>query len=366
MNLDRLFNKKHFPDLNPFFHSVPVNSSVLKIVSSNISTLKPTEGSLNRLNCNEGCCSLICQKIAKIWKAFCGSISNCFSSIYRYISSFFVTPYPTINTNMSKEALQKIYWGLGKENKWREYIDGRYHHLGKDVFDKGLHGSTIEPGYVASMEKACAFIEQSLNKKIDADWYLKLHKITCGHFSADLVRRDAVLMGQEKVGVFRNSDDAGGHGGHYEIPKEVKAEVEALDKELKNEFGPTYGMGNVTYDDPYGFGMTACIYFKPMSRYQVRRIFDKFLNEFYKEVEKARSPDEKLMAIAKFIQRLEWFHPTKDGSGRTIIALLNKLLVEYGFHPTILEYPFKSNSSTFASVEKLHTTRYDQVGTAAN
>jgi hypothetical protein len=347
MNVDRLFHNESVPRVNPFPYSVPVNPSVSKISFSSISTLKPIEGSLNRLQCNEGYCFSICQKIAKIWKAFSHAIFFLFSAIYQRIRNCFA-PSDVLTLN-SKEALQKIYWGLGKENKWREYIDGTCHHLGKDVFDKGLHpAGTAEPGFAASMEKACVFIGQSLGKKMDADWYLQLHKHTCSHFSKSLNDAGIVLMGQEKVGVFRDLEDRPNWkspGGVYAFSKEAKREFEALDAEVKKEFGPSYGMGVIDWDENAIQG-GALLAYKPMTRAQVRRVFNKFLNEFYSEVEKARTPDEKLWAIAKYYQRQEWLHSTRDGAGRTDMAVLNKLLVEYGFHPAILEYPYVSSCYT--------------------
>lgn len=323
-------------------------SSLIKIAQSSISTLDSHGSSAVRLNANDGLfssTSSICQKIAEIWKAFCQKISSCLSKIYLYLQSFYVTPYPEINQNMSMDALLKLYWGLGKENKWRECIDGRYHHLGKDVFDRGTHAGTVEPGFIASMEETFTFVEKYLNKKIDADWYLNLHKHTCAHFNGD---PSAFLMGQEKVGVFRNSDDniCCTLAGYYVVSHQAKAEFEALDQALKTEFGPSYGLGQMVYTD--ALHQSCRLTYKPMSRDQVRRIFNKFLNEFYQEVERARTPDEKLMAIAKLQQRLEWLHPVRDGTARTSTALMNKFLTDYGFHPAILEYPHVSSSYTLA------------------
>ncbi len=323
-------------------------SSLLKIAQSTISTLDSHGSSAARLKANAGLfgsTSAICQKIAEIWRAFCQGISSCFSRMYLYLQSFFITLYPEINQNMSMDALLKLYWGLGKENKWRECIDGRYHHLGKDVFDRGTHAGTVEPGFIASMEETFTFVEKQLNKKIDADWYLSLHKHTCAHFNGD---PSAFLMGQEKVGVFRNSDDfiSCTLANYYKVSLQAKAEFEALDQALKTEFGPSYGLGVMTYSDS---SQQSChLAYKAMSRDQIRRVFNKFLNEFYQEVESARTPDEKLMAIAKLQQRLEWLHPVRDGTARTSTALMNKFLTDYGFHPAILEYPHVSSSYTRA------------------
>jgi hypothetical protein len=287
--------------------------------------------------------SILCQKIAQIWKQLCDAISDCFSKIYRWICSPFMPPaYPIINVDMSKDTLQKIYWGLGKENKWMECIDGRYHNLGKDVFDRGTHQGTVEPGFIASMEETFGFVHNFINSKIDADWYLLLHKHTCAHFNGD---PSAFLMGQEKVGVFRTSDDyirCAALTGFYAVTPEARAEFQALDQALKSEFGDSYGLGEMVYND--AAQTSTCLDYKPMSRDQVRRIFNKFLFEFYQEIERATTPDQKLWTIAKLHQRLEWLHPVRDGTARTSTALMNKFLTDYGFHPAILEYPHVSTT----------------------
>jgi Leucine-rich repeat (LRR) protein len=250
--------------------------------------------------------------------------------------------YPRINHDLSTGMLQKLYWGLG-EDKWRECIDGMYHSLGKFVFDEGLHGSTVEPGFISSMETAFAFIGQFPGKKIDADWYLHLHRHTCAHFDGD---SDVCLMGQEKVGVFRNSDDpiCCTFQGPCSLLFQAKGEFEARNAALQKEFGSTYGLGEMVYTAR----QSVLLVYRRMSRKQVRRIFNWYLNRFYAEVERADNPDARLMAIARWHQRVEWLHPVKDGATRTNVALMNKLLTDYGFHPALLECPHVPSSYSLA------------------
>lgn len=327
-----------FTHIGPSFCNF-LTSIFSQSIFSGSSTSVHSSGSTvsSRTNCS------VCQKIAKIWRDFCDSITSCFSKVYRYIESFFITPYPEINQNMSRDALLKLYWGLGRENKWMECIEGRYHHLGRNTFDYGLHAGTVEPGFIGSMEGAFRFVEQAINRKIDANWYLNLHKHSCAHFNGD---PSAFLMGQEKVGVFRNSDDPiyCTLADHYSVSAEAKAEFEALNREIEAEFGPGYGLGEMTYTQPISY--TVRLNYKVMNRHQILRIFNKFLNDFYREVESATIPDAKLTAIAKLQQRLEWLHPVKDGTARTSTALMNKFLTDYGFHPAILDYPHVSSSYT--------------------
>lgn len=264
-------------------------------------------------------------------------------SIKNYIKLLLSQP-PMHTDDPSEEGWLQRYWGLGEDCKWKEYIDGCFHRFGKKVFDIGSHGGPKEPGFSESMQEACEFIARSSPfKKINSDWYLKLHGYTCDHFDQSLCKNNVVLMGQEKVGVFRDIDDEG-NGGFFSIPLEVKREVDILNLELEKEMGPSFGMGQVVYKR--SGESIAGVYWKLMTREQVKKVFERFLDQFYTEIEQAASPDDKLMAIAKFTKRNEWLHPNADGNGRTNIAAMNKLLVDHGFHPAILDYPYQSNSLT--------------------
>lgn len=315
-----------------------IHSRISEIASTSLSTLR-TASSAHSIQENS-----LCSKIVQIWNDLCSALSSFFSKIYHYVESFFVTPYPQINANMSQEALKKLYWGLGRGDKWRECIDGRYHHLGKDVFDRGTHQGTVERGFIASMEDAFTYVERFLNRRVDADWYLSLHRRTCAHFNGD---PSAFLMGQEKVGVFRTSDDrimCTLSSPNYYVSPQAKAEFEALDASIRQEFGEGYGLGEMVYND--FLQQSVSLNYKVMHRVQVSRIFNKFFNAFYAEIANAASPDDKLTAIAKLQQRLEWLHPVKDGTARTSTALMNKNLTDHGFHPAILDYPHVSSCYT--------------------
>lgn len=241
----------------------------------------------------------------------------------------------------SQEKLKEAYFGLGKE-KWRECIDGEHHSKGKFVFDRGLHGGTVEPGFIASMENAFQFSSEALNRKIDAQWYLQLHERTCAHFNEN---QNISLVGQERVGVFRNkavrANFSGAYrNGVYRMTPEALKEFKDLDKEIQQLYGNSYGLGEFTEKGPD----CLCLNYKAMTEIQVATIFNKFLNDFYQEIEKAGNDDQKLMAIARLQQRLEWLHPVADGTARTTTVLMNKFLTDYGFHPAILEYPHVSSS----------------------
>ncbi len=292
-----------------------------------------TTSSITSLTHIAQCPLITVKRIWSCWCAFCSKVAQCFKP----------RTFPKVNRDLSPEGLKKMYWGLGKENKWREFIDGKYHHLNdKFCFDKGVPGSHVEPGFIASMESAAIFVESSLGKRIDADWYLQLHRHVAAHFNGAAT---TTIVGQEKIGMFRNSDDHTAWkdlSGEYAMTTAAQAEFERLNEELKREFGPTYGVGTLTYNNPEK--TSTYLRYQSMSREQFRQVFDKFLNECYQELGKATTPDQKLMAIAKLQQRLEWLHPPCDGSSRTNTLLMNKLLTEHGFHPALLKFPHVSST----------------------
>jgi hypothetical protein len=82
---------------------------------------------------------------------------------------------------VTKESAEKIYCGLDK-NWWKQLYDGKFHLLGPEVFDKGLHGNGAEPGFYESALNAFEFVKRHLNEKLSVDFYCDLHKVACAHF----------------------------------------------------------------------------------------------------------------------------------------------------------------------------------------
>ncbi|NNM59127.1 MAG: hypothetical protein HKM04_04865 [Legionellales bacterium] len=76
-----------------------------------------------------------------------------------------------------------------------------------------------------------------------------------------------------------------------------------------------------------------------LSEPAMRARLDKIIANFHLEMGLAVNPDDKICVIAKCIHALELTHPFDDGNCRTMaVILLNKLLLQQGFSPAILEY----------------------------
>jgi hypothetical protein len=242
--------------------------------------------------------------------------------------------------NQNLHNFNEIYWKLGSK-KWMECIDGVYHPHGAEVFDRGLHGKTTEPGFLKSMQNLFSFLTEHQNQKLSADFYLQCHRIACSHFKGE---SNGTLMGQEKIGVFRELTDtisASFAAPNYEIDNQGFSDFSDISGKLSLAFGSSFRLGDmiVVSASP----LTINIVYQPMRQEQIELIFNFFLTEFYYDIGHAETEDAKLEAIAKLVQHLEWLHPPRDGCGRTDTAILNALLTTYGFTPVLLKYPYVSS-----------------------
>lgn len=248
------------------------------------------------------------------------------------VGPFALTPCSEIQSDLSLAAMRERYNGLGCY-KWKECIDFDHQQFGERVYDEGLHGKQTESGFLQSMKNAFSYIEQTLQQPVTPAWYVELHRIACDHFNG---AKDNTLIERGKVGLFRDESDklCFNCTGYYTLTERGIAELEesGLGKaiKIKEEKGCCFWPNGIAY--------------RPMSSEEVHERLQSFIHVYYAELARAETPEKKLVAIARFIQKLEWLHPVIDGTGRCDIAILNKLLTEVGFHPVLLNLPYASST----------------------
>ncbi len=230
-------------------------------------------------------------------------------------------------------------YDLLEENKWKECIDGECHFLGPMVYDRGLHGRAVEPGYLFGMANLFRFLKANWQQNLDTSFYLKMHSICCAHFQGAATQ---TVAGQENVGVFRHETvSAAFSAPHYSMSQEGIEEFNRLNERLMHILGSSISLGRIVLESQSP--LTWRIHYAALTQEQVGIIFNLFLCDFKCEMLQATCQEDRLFAIAKLIQHLEWLHPPKDGCGRTDTALLNFLLSKYDFYPVLLEYPYVSS-----------------------
>ena len=270
---------------------------------------------------------------------------NQFRNSYQFSNLIFCTADASLESErgftehafqVSEIAFQLTYDRLA-ENKWKEFVDGSVHSYGREVFDKGLHGGAVEPGFALSMENAFEFLKSNFFRELDASFYLGLHKVACAHFQG---KKTSTIVGQEKIGKFRGKS-------HYlsanfsQMAQDGIDEFNRLNHWVSYFFGPSFALGKIVpTSNP---SLPHQIQYYPMSEEEVKTLFTYFVSLFHFERDHATKREQVFEAIGKLIPRLEWLHPVPDGCGRTDTAMLNFLLTKYGYNPVLLEYPYLSS-----------------------
>lgn len=232
-----------------------------------------------------------------------------------------------------------LYDRLGPNDKWREHIDGRHHHYGKNVYVKGRHGRKPDPNYNTAMMEADRFIRSRIGKGFTAKDYRDLHFLT-----------------------LPNKDDLGRFPRQGPLPIRFagfKSRISTLAKENTSPKGtglPPLVKGfdrNSTYD------VTGNIRGDHVVLAGIKNpetAVEKILQAYHKRISDASTPDEKLGIIVETHKALENLHPYIDANTRTNRLVLNKMLAENQLPLTMLDNPLEVHHTDLkawkASIQK--------------
>jgi hypothetical protein len=301
--------------------------------------------------------------------------------------------------SIPKSQAKMIFSGL-KQNSWKQIYDAKWQKHGPLVFDKGLHGGHIEPGYYQSILNAHQFAEKHLCEPLTINFYRKLHQVACAHFKG---AENSTHFESEKAGTFRTCEVSQTLFGLIELYNFYEKDSQKMHPRIFNEYSeiktkPLVWYDNddkkrietllnrgqihiITYDNFQKIDKVVLKAFDDLSQYtemskqvfgaaaypgiqiiknnlclcyplknletSLEMIFNHFnqkISEIQQEAEDINDKDErKLRLIADLYQKLEWLHPFIDGQGRTDLILLSKLLSEHGFNPAILDEPYVSS-----------------------
>lgn len=98
--------------------------------------------------------------------------------------------------------MNQVFWGL-KDNWWKQVYDGKFHPYGNNVFDRGLHGGIVEPGYYKSIKLACEYASERLGDPLTFEIYQRIHQVACGHFS--MLCKPVIIVDKAKIDHFRDA-----------------------------------------------------------------------------------------------------------------------------------------------------------------
>ncbi len=180
------------------------------------------------------------------------------------------------------------------------------------VYDHGLHGRDAEPGFLASMARAHALASREIGAPLDRALLQRLHEAALGHATPKLAYRD--------------------HAFHVAVDP----------RRLRRGSLPWLTRSGVRLEPIEEDGVARLrVLFVDVDGGEegiVRRL-ERVLSTGRAALARAKDAEQRLLAIARLHARLELLHPTEDGNTRRHLVVLDKLLVEHGFWPVILDEP---------------------------
>lgn len=259
--------------------------------------------------------------------------------------------------------MQALFNRLGKE-RWRQHIDWEDQELGDRVYDTGTHGGDVEPGYIGSAMEAHTLAAKMLGVQLDLDKYELLFLAGRKHIQKH-IRYDTTPRNLWRLRHLLDNDVyADIDPEHIRYIPHYRWEVMAFNylyrrysERFRSEnpcvaeyFSARYGNHpKITKRilDREFMRCQICFFDHFHDDSQIRQAITGKLSEFYRRMNelgynlqtgqrKDGNEEAGLYTIADLIRWLEILHPFRGGNTRHHINLLNKLLVEAGFCPTIL------------------------------
>ena len=231
--------------------------------------------------------------------------------------------FPYIQLNL--EDPRAIDAALG-DDKWREGVRGKDQHKGITAYDaEGTDwGRRLPEGqsYSASMAKAQSRVSSSLGSELSPEMIESVHHQTTEHMSVTPDWRN-----QKSGNHYDGNIGIGLLDEHFE-PK-GREEMASEPSKPMSYYGVDHSSGRAEHR----------MATRSMSTEEVQAALRQILATYQKVIARAESREEVFDAIARFSQSLARLHPFDDANTRTNMLLLNKLLVENGFPPSIVEDP---------------------------
>lgn len=226
---------------------------------------------------------------------------------------------------------------IQKSDLWRLMID----HNKKDL---GQYGFENEPGYMAAMFNAFEWLLKTRSQRVTADYLEKLHDTAVSDVlhSADHEYFEQGYHNRRGWVFGLTLGDNATHQGLLEIKELYKEQALRPYKErLFTIFWQHTDKNNAPLLDEYGhFYSDRVGYIAQIRALGSRDKVKKIIDDYYQEIIGAKSNLDKLRIIVQFCRLLEIAHAFPDGNARTIgILLINKLLIQNGFAPTIFDNP---------------------------
>jgi hypothetical protein len=249
---------------------------------------------------------------------------------------------------------------------WKLVIDGRFHQFGKTFFDINRPGAPGEPGYIECAAKAFRIeFLPNLSKPLTVDMIVSLHDALidglAGHekglrscmkgIKGEAIPVKAFPVFMPRLPSLRNrADTTLTVDGAREICAVWLNETESnynpyqLYASLRSSVtgaNEIYIVTDDNFSQLHGFETFERFMIIALpTQITLHECLDFHIANYHQAIQEAGDNYmQKLQAICKFLSTLERVHPFNDGNCRTVYFLLQKLLIDNNFPPSVLENP---------------------------
>lgn len=213
---------------------------------------------------------------------------------------------------------------------WMLFIDKDCHFQGEMFFDNSSkNGYDGEPGYNSAMHLAFDYVLTNLHKKLDAEEFKNIHHLCVG--TVENVNSKEKDFRPSSYGIILSqiSEAAKAEWKSEKLIVTMKDIREGLDVDsFLSFFSPINGYNVVSN-------------YEKEDQDTIKDKVNTLFGDYYSQLDEAKDDDDKILsAIVSLCRKLEIGHFFSDGNQRTIVfIILNKLLIENGFTPVILDDP---------------------------
>lgn len=223
--------------------------------------------------------------------------------------------------------------GFDTSQTWRLFVDAIHQE------DFGDYRYENESGYMAGVMSSYSLMLDTLDEPLSADLLIRLHTAAVDGVmkrgeterSAKLARDLGVI--DPELDSFMAKGFRDGRTNQFGLVPGVNGSAKGV-KELLS-LSEQYNDFAILSDGKHYLVST-----ETRSAAQCKTIANRIIDNYKEEVRGARSPDQKLLAIARCCRDLEVNHLFVDGNARTIgFVMLNKLLMRNGLPPAAMDDP---------------------------
>lgn len=233
---------------------------------------------------------------------------------------------------------ERILWHIARRDLWMLCVDGRDHSRGRLSYDEGTNTSgAAEKGYMDAAETAMAFVFKTWDQPLTQKYIQQLHFLACCE----------VNLTEGRIASIEFSGPSGFTNGRLPLWKDTVSK-EGLKEMASYHWFRAWAYKSKKYDtlDLKPDNVDEFFALLPPGNAEERyhaeggvkrddenftykeELVLSFIEEYKKNIERATSSDERILAIAIFAKKMEASHLFRDGNLRTVRFLILKNLLQ--------------------------------------